>query len=105
MARRRRGETDSLTFADAPRWLVVRDRCSHVIEFQQLPPRADLRAAMNVKRAALVAEGWQVGDIPRNCSFCFCDRGSDRWCVSVEHFEPGKLPVSHGSHFGPQTDK
>jgi hypothetical protein len=67
---------------------VVRNRCSQVVEFTALPPGADLRAVLKGNGAALAAEGWQIGDTPRNCGFFFCDRDNDRWCVSVEHYEP-----------------
>jgi hypothetical protein len=94
---RRRGAVDSLNSVDAPRWLVLRDRCSRVIEYRALAPRTDLRAALRAQGAALAADGWQIGDTPRNCAFFFCERGNDRWYISIEHFEPGQVPVSHGS--------
>jgi hypothetical protein len=93
MARRRRGETDSLKPVNEPRWLVVRDVCSRAIDFQALAHRADLRAALNARTAALAADGWQIGDIPRNCSFVFCQRGNERVCVSIECYEPGTAPM------------
>jgi hypothetical protein len=102
MARRRRGIIDSLDAVNAPRWLVVRDRVSRVLEYSPLAPRADLRAALKAKGVALAAEGWKIGDTPRNCSFFFCERDNDRWYVSVDHFEPGHVPVSHGSPLGKQ---
>jgi hypothetical protein len=37
-----------------------------------------------------------VGDVPRNCSFCFAERGNDRVCISVECFEPGHTRLGHG---------
>jgi hypothetical protein len=98
MARRRRAETDSLNPVDAPGWLVVRDRVSRVLGYQALAPRADLRAALQAKSAALAADGWQVDDIPVRCSFFFCERESERWCVSIDCYEPGTVPVSHGGY-------
>jgi hypothetical protein len=100
MTRRQRGETDSLNPVNVPRWLVVRDRVSRVLEYVPLAPGVDLHGALDAKGAALAAEGWRVRDIPRNCSFFFCECENDRWYVSVEHFEPGHIPVSHGSHIG-----
>jgi hypothetical protein len=86
---RRRGQTDALAPVNAPRWLVVRDRLSRVVEFRALPPVADLRAAMQTERARRAAAGWAVDDIPRNCSFFFCALENERVCVSIECFEPG----------------
>jgi hypothetical protein len=85
---------------NAPRWLVIRDRVSSVVEYWVLDPGTDLREALNAKGAVLASDGWKIGDTPHNCSFFFCDRDNERWCVSVECFEPGHVPVSHGSHFG-----
>jgi len=79
-----------------PRWLVVRDACSRAIEFQALAPTADLRAALNARTGALAADGWQIGDIPRNCSFVFCQRGNERLYVAIECYEPGTAGLGHG---------
>jgi hypothetical protein len=43
-----------------------------------------LRAALNARTATLAADGWQIGDIPRNCSLVFFQRGNERVCVSIE---------------------
>jgi hypothetical protein len=45
---RRRGESDALLSVNAPRWLVIRDRLSHVLESHALLPHADLRAAIEL---------------------------------------------------------
>jgi hypothetical protein len=93
MARRRRATTDSLNPVNEPRLLVVRDACSRAIEFQALALGADLCGALNARTGTLAAEGWQIGDIPRNCSFVFCQRGNERVCVSIECYEPGTAPM------------
>jgi hypothetical protein len=72
-----------------PRWLVVRDRFSRVIESQALGPQTDLRAAMQATGDRRRSEGWAVEEVPRNCAFFFCDRQNDRVCVSIECYEPG----------------
>jgi hypothetical protein len=94
--RRKRGATDSLNPVNEPRWLVVRDACSRAIEFQALAPGAGLRAALKTRTAVLAADGWQIGDIPRNCSFVFCERGNERLCVGIECYEPGTAGLGHG---------
>jgi hypothetical protein len=68
---RRRGETDALRPVKEPRWLVVRDRFSRVIESLARVRRRDLRAAMQATRDRRRSEGWAVEDVPRNCSFVF----------------------------------
>jgi hypothetical protein len=94
--RRKRGATDSLNPVNEPRWLVVRDACSRAIEFRGLAPGADLRAALKIRTGALAADGWQIGDIPRNCSFVFCERRNERLCVAIECYEPGTAGLGHG---------
>jgi len=87
--RRRRGETDALRPVNDPRWLVVRDRFSRVIESQALGPQTDLRAVMRAEGDRRRRDGWLVEDVPRNCAFLFCDRQNERVCVSIECYEPG----------------
>jgi hypothetical protein len=87
---RRRSQTDALAPVNAPRWLVVRDRLSRVVQSDALPPlRGICRAAMQPERARRAAAGWAVDDIPRKCSFFFCELENERVCVSIECFEPG----------------
>jgi len=93
----RRGRIDPLRQVDEPRWLVIRDRFSRVIESRTLPPNADLRAAMERERERLRRSGWVVEDIPRYCAFFFCDRQNERVCVSVECYEPGPAGAPRSS--------
>jgi hypothetical protein len=90
---RRRGATDSLNSVDEPRWLVIRDRYSRLVEYRALEPRTDLRNVMEAERARRAAEGWSVGTVPKNCSFCFCDLDNDRMCIAIECYEPGTAPM------------
>ena len=68
---RRRGVTDALQTVKEPRWRVVRDRFSRVIESQALGAQTDLRAVMQTQRDRPRRDGWAVEDVPRNCSFVF----------------------------------
>jgi hypothetical protein len=90
MAGRRRGVQDSLQSVNVHRWLVVRDRTSHALDYRELAPYSDLRAAMAAERARMTADGWSCGDTPRNCSFFFTDRDEERVCVSVDCVERGR---------------
>ena len=85
---RRRGRTNALETSREPRWLVVRDRASRVLEYRELSAGSDLRAAMAAKQTELAAAGWRVDSIPKNCSFFFADRDNDRVCVAIDCFEP-----------------
>jgi hypothetical protein len=91
----RRGSVDLLATCDEPRWLVIRDRQSRPLEFTQLSPRADQRAAMLIRRAQLIAQGWRAGELKKNRGFYFCERENERICVSVESYEPGQAPRGH----------
>jgi hypothetical protein len=93
---RRRGITDALKSTREPRWLVIRDRLSRVIEYRELWPGSDLRGALDAERARRAADGWHVEDIPRNCAFCFADRGPERICILIEACEPGTAGLGHG---------
>ena len=85
----RRGQTDALRPVTEPRWLVVRDRFSQVVEFQALGPQTDLRAVMQAEADRRRSDGWAVEEVPRNCAFFFCDLQNERVCVSIECYEPG----------------
>jgi hypothetical protein len=54
---RRRSSPDPLATVDELRWLVVRDRCSRALYWVELPPKANLRVALEGERARLVADG------------------------------------------------
>lgn len=87
--RRRRGDHDSLQPVNEPRWLVIRDRYSIVIEYRELRPNADLRAVMAAEQERWCAGGWVSTGLTRNRGFFFCDRGEERRCVGIECYEPG----------------
>jgi hypothetical protein len=93
---KRRGITDPLKPLREPRWLVIRDQCRRAIEYRELSPGADLRAAMETERVRRVAEGWRVEEVPKNCAFCFAQRGEERVCIAIECYEPGAAPLGHG---------
>jgi hypothetical protein len=94
----RRGRSDSLDVSRELRWLVVRDRMSRALEYRELAPGSDLRAAMAAKQAELAAAQWRVDSIPKNCGFFFADRDNDRVCVSIECFEPASSAAIWRGH-------
>src|SRR5579872_6656606 len=46
------------------RWLVVRDQYSRVVEFTELPPLTDLRAALHGERERRLTDSWSECEIP-----------------------------------------
>jgi hypothetical protein len=96
---RSRSISDSLRKAAEPRWLVVRDRFSRPLRHVMLAPGTDLRAALEAERTRLMREGWNV-DEPTRYAFLFADKDNERVCVSIEVYEPGRMPVGHGSFIG-----
>jgi hypothetical protein len=91
--RKRKGVTDPLDPVDEPRWLVVRDLCRRVLEYQELWPGRDLRAALAAECDRRTADGWTVDDIPPHCAFCFAQRAHERVCITVECHAPGTAPL------------
>jgi hypothetical protein len=80
---RKRGRYDFLATSDKPRWLVVQDRCSRVIDITYLPPGTNLRAALDNAVAQRKSDGWNVEghDGRWRWSGFFCHRDGER--VSV----------------------
>jgi hypothetical protein len=91
-----RSRPDRFATAAEPRWLVVRDRVSRPVSVRPLPPGADLRAALADERQRLIEAGWRAEPLTRY-AFCFLQPDEERWCISIEHDEPGQVPVSRGS--------
>jgi hypothetical protein len=101
---RRRTSPDPFETSSQPRWLVIRDLMSRPVRYAELASGADLRAAMVAERERMMADGWVVDEV-RRYSFVFATRGNDRWCVTVECFEPGTAPIAHGSFIGRAPQK
>lgn len=95
----RRGRHNPLEPANELRWVVVRDACNRPVRYRMLSPRADLRAALASERDRMLAEGWVTDEI-RWYAFVFCQKGNDRWCISVECYEPGTSPPGPGTRLG-----
>jgi hypothetical protein len=77
----------ALAPVNVPRWFVVRDRLSRVVEYHALLPHADLRAATRTECGR--RRGGSSMYIPRTGSFLFCELENERVCVSIECFEAG----------------
>lgn len=68
---------------------------SRPIRHAELPPGANLKAALATERERLIVEGWRADELERY-AFCFCERGNERVCISIECYEPGKAGLGHG---------
>jgi hypothetical protein len=51
------------------------------------------------RAAAHHRRGWTADELSRY-SFVYCQRENERVCVSIECFEPGTVPIGHGSVIG-----
>jgi hypothetical protein len=80
----RRSAPDPLASIDAPTWLVVRDMSGQLLEHNELPPRADQRAALVAARQARIADGWRADEIGSRCSQFFATRAGERMVVGIE---------------------
>lgn len=87
---RKRQRFDFLARTDQPRWLVVADRCSRIIECSRIEPGADLRAVLENALAQRKADGWTVADHDGRWvwSGFFCERNGERVSVSLAAVEP-----------------
>jgi hypothetical protein len=72
---------------------VVRNQLSQAIECEPLPPRADLRAALEQEQAERRMDGWTVEEITNSVAFFFCSRDGERCCVAIESYAPGTAPM------------
>lgn len=96
---RYRSVPDPLATVREPRWLVVRDRASRPVSYRQLPGGSDLKSSLAAERQRLMDEGWRADPMTRY-SFVYCERDAQRWCISIECYEPGHVPVGHGTYLG-----
>ena len=69
--------------------------CSRPVRYTQLPAGTDLKATLAAERQRMIADGWVADELTRY-TFVFCQRGNDRWCITIESFEPGTAPIGHG---------
>jgi hypothetical protein len=97
MNRCRRSSYDPLKAIPEPTWLVVRDKCTRVLEAQSLASRADLRAVLTAAREARIAAGWKADPIGRASSSFFCAKDGTRVMVGIERRDPSKAPLNHGA--------
>src|SRR5690349_1560440 len=84
----RRSRPDPLQPASEPRWLVVRDRLSRVLESHELAPSTDLRAVLAEAREARIAAGWECEEIGDRLAFFFCARDGERHMIVIEAQQP-----------------
>jgi len=97
MNRCRRSSYDPLKATSEPTWLVVRDKCSQVLEVRLLERRADLRAILDAAREARMAAGWKADPIGRASSSFFCSKDGTRVMVGIERRDPSEPPLNHGA--------
>jgi len=97
MNRCRRSSYDPLKAIPEPTWLVVRDKCTQVLEVRQLERGADLRAILEAAREARMAAGWKADPIGRASSSFFCTKDGTRVMVGIERRDPSIARLNHGA--------
>jgi hypothetical protein len=98
MGRYRKGQC--FAFANETRYIVQRDQLNQLLEFEVLPPRADLRTAMTAAVGRLTADGWIAEtDFDHGC--VFLRRGGERRLLAITARHPASTSLQSFSPFGP----
>jgi hypothetical protein len=84
----RRSIYDPLATRDRPQWLVTTKIYREPLHVAQLPPGANMRAAMATRLAQLVAEGWQAEGDGMAYGFAFLSRSGEPIQVSATAIDP-----------------
>ena len=83
----RRSRFDPLATSDCPRWLVVKDAHSQLVDARLLPAGTDLHALMAATIAQRQADGWQAEGY--GCwGFVFIHRAGVRRMIAIVHVDP-----------------
>jgi hypothetical protein len=92
----RRNVFDPLEPSDEPRWFVVRDERSALVEARPLPAGADLKRNLVAAMLDRIDAGWQLGEFSSRGGSVFFTRGSERCSIGIEAADPGR-PVAYGA--------
>jgi hypothetical protein len=100
MARKRRNNYDGMAVSHLPRWYVVYDMFRTVLEYELLPPGADLWAVLREVMETRAQRGWEIelehGE-PTYGEF-FCSKGKDRLRICIQPTDPTQpLPPGYSS--------
>ena len=94
---KRRSQHDSLAPISEPAFLVERNLSGDLLKSIPIEPNADLRAILTAAREAKMAQGYEVTDIPRLCSFFFYVKDAKKVLVSIERANPGHPKYAYRS--------
>jgi hypothetical protein len=92
----RRNVFDPLEPTHEPRWYVVRDARSALLEAQALAPGTDLKRVFVAAMLERIDAGWKLGEFSSRGGSVFFNRGVDRCMVGIEAADPGQ-PVGYGA--------
>jgi hypothetical protein len=92
----RRNIFDPLESTREPRWYVVRDAHSAVIDVRLLPAGTDLKRVFVAAMLERIDAGWQLGEFSSRGGSVFFTRGAERCMVAIEAADPGQ-PVGYGA--------
>jgi hypothetical protein len=87
---------DPLEPTHEPRWYVVRDARSALLEARALPPGTDLKRVFVAAMLERIDAGWKLGEFSSRGGSVFFTRGVDRCMVGIEAADPGQ-PVGYGA--------
>jgi hypothetical protein len=101
----RRNVYDPLEPTAEPRWYVVRDRLSRVLESRALPTGTNLKRVLVAAMVERIDAGWHLGEFGSRGGSFFCTKGSERCQVGIEASDPGR-PIGYGaSHLTESPDR
>jgi hypothetical protein len=92
----RRNVFDPLEPTREPRWYVVRDRLSRVLEARALPPGTDLKRVLGSAMLERIDAGWRLGEFGSRGGSFFCTRVTERCQIGIEAADPGR-PLGYGA--------
>ena len=96
LAMARRSVFDPLEPTQEPRWYVVRDARSTLLEARPLPPSTDLKRVFIAAMLERIDAGWKLGEFSSRGGSVFFTRGSERCMLGIEAADPGQ-PVGYGA--------
>lgn len=84
----KRFKRDPFDPVQSPRWLVVRDRHTEVLESTRLDPLTNLRIVFLATVLNRMNKGWTAEDFGPAASVCYLTKGAERISISIDWSDP-----------------
>jgi hypothetical protein len=94
----RRNVFDPLEPTREPRWYVVRDARSALLEARPLTPGTDLKRVLVAAMLERIDACWQLGEFSSRGGSVFFTRGAERCMVGIEAADPWRAVGYGASH-------